>query len=374
MPGRDRRTAARRLIDLVGNAYAFDGLDEFRAGILPLLREAVPANRVSYNEFGDPPDETWWISDPFVDIEPAAAERFRALAHENPILAHTRRTGDGRPRRISDFLSREEYHRLALYREFYRDVGCETQVAFTLPSRPPVVVGMALVRDAEDFSDAECALLGAARPHLIQAYRAAELSSVRSAALVALEAGLDAVAAPLIVADGHGRVAMATPAARDLLRTRLGGQRPAARLPQALRDALAQRRAHGTPAAEPLVLTLGAGEPLTVRVLPEAGGEGMTLLVFEDGLGGLDRAALEGLGLTPREAEALRWIALGRRGPDAARLMGISPRTVEKHLQHVYAKLGVRTGSEAAATAWAAVGVRRPAIRGSHVEGAEPSS
>ncbi|ADB48959.1 hypothetical protein [Conexibacter woesei] len=226
MSSRARQSAARRLIDLVGNAYAFDGLDEFRAGILPLLREAVPANRVSYNEFGDPPDQTWWISEPFVDIEPAAAERFRALAHENPILAYTRRTGDGRPRRISDFLSREEYHQLALYREFYREVGCETQVAFTLPSRPPVVVGMALVRDAEDFSDAECALLGAARPHLIQAYRAAELSSVRTAALVALEAGLDAVTAPLILADGHGRVAMATPAARELLRTRLDEQRP----------------------------------------------------------------------------------------------------------------------------------------------------
>ena len=65
-------------------------------------------------------------------------------------------------------------------------------------------------------------------------------------------------------------------------------------------------------------------------------------------------------GLTPRQAEALRWIALGRRGPDAARVMGLSPRTVEKHLQGAYEKLGVETASAAAATAWAAVGVRLP--------------
>jgi DNA-binding CsgD family transcriptional regulator len=40
--------------------------------------------------------------------------------------------------------------------------------------------------------------------------------------------------------------------------------------------------------------------------------------------------------------------------------MGISPRTVEKHLQGAYLKLGVSGASEAAATAWAAVGVRLP--------------
>jgi DNA-binding CsgD family transcriptional regulator len=43
--------------------------------------------------------------------------------------------------------------------------------------------------------------------------------------------------------------------------------------------------------------------------------------------------------------------------------MGISARTVDKHLQNGYAKLGVNTASEAAAAAWgAAVGVRLPRV------------
>jgi DNA-binding CsgD family transcriptional regulator len=37
--------------------------------------------------------------------------------------------------------------------------------------------------------------------------------------------------------------------------------------------------------------------------------------------------------------------------------MGIAPRTVEKHLQSIYAKLGVHTLPQAAAIAWAAVGI-----------------
>jgi len=43
--------------------------------------------------------------------------------------------------------------------------------------------------------------------------------------------------------------------------------------------------------------------------------------------------------------------------------MGIARRTVDKHLQHIYARLGVASLSKAAATAWAAVGVERPQVK-----------
>ena len=60
-------------------------------------------------------------------------------------------------------------------------MGVESQLAFTLPARPPLVIGIALSRGDEDFTDAEVALLGLARPHLIQAYRNAELATARAA-------------------------------------------------------------------------------------------------------------------------------------------------------------------------------------------------
>jgi hypothetical protein len=151
------------------------------------------------------PSSSWWTNDPHLPVTPAQERRFAELAGENPILAHTRRTRDGRPHRISDFLSRDEYHRLRLYREFYGQIEAEYQVALSLPSRPPVVIGLALTRSQSDFSDVEVALLGAARPHLIQAYRNAELAAAREATIAALGAGLEDVGTAVIVVDRHGR-------------------------------------------------------------------------------------------------------------------------------------------------------------------------
>jgi len=53
-------------------------------------------------------------------------------------------------------------------------------------------------------------------------------------------------------------------------------------------------------------------------------------------------------GLTPREAEVLRWVSAGKTDRDIGAILAISPRTVHKHLQHVYEKLGVETRTAAA--------------------------
>ena len=51
--------------------------------------------------------------------------------------------------------------------------------------------------------------------------------------------------------------------------------------------------------------------------------------------------------LTEREREVLRWLAGGKTDRDIGAILGISPRTVHKHLQRVYEKLGVETRTAA---------------------------
>ncbi|MBS0451586.1 MAG: helix-turn-helix transcriptional regulator [Proteobacteria bacterium] len=51
--------------------------------------------------------------------------------------------------------------------------------------------------------------------------------------------------------------------------------------------------------------------------------------------------------LTPRECEVLRCLATGKTDADIGDLLGISARTVQKHLEHIYVKLGVETRTAA---------------------------
>jgi DNA-binding NarL/FixJ family response regulator len=54
------------------------------------------------------------------------------------------------------------------------------------------------------------------------------------------------------------------------------------------------------------------------------------------------------LGLTPRAAEALLWLAQGKTNADIASILGISESTVKKHVQEMFEKLGVETRGAAA--------------------------
>ena len=59
-------------------------------------------------------------------------------------------------------------------------------------------------------------------------------------------------------------------------------------------------------------------------------------------------ALLSAFGLTRREAEVLYWVTRGKTGPDIGDILGSSPRTVNKHLEHIDEKLGVETRTAAA--------------------------
>jgi DNA-binding NarL/FixJ family response regulator len=98
-------------------------------------------------------------------------------------------------------------------------------------------------------------------------------------------------------------------------------------------------------------LSIAPGRWLIAQRLGEVSlGETMWLLR----VGNADQAPpsrLASAALTPRETEVLSWIAKGKTNRDIADILGMSPRTVNKHLEHVFEKLGVETRSAAAAMA-----------------------
>src|SRR4051812_6931597 len=62
------------------------------------------------------------------------------------------------------------------------------------------------------------------------------------------------------------------------------------------------------------------------------------------------------LGLTPRAAEALLWLAQGKTNSDIATILGITESTVKKHVQEMFEKLGVETRGAAAVRALEVLG------------------
>ena len=162
--------------------------------------------------------------------------------------------------------------------------------------------------------------------------------------------------AVLTVRAGDGRVLWQTPLARELLQavdaTRDAGTRGPV-LAETLLDWLQAQAvlAVTEPPAGPLrPLVLARDGRRVSFALHEPTGDDEWLVVLTESN---DRAAIEALGLafrlTTREAEVLHWVVQGKTNRDIGDILGTSPRTVHKHLEHVFAKLGVETRTAAAA-------------------------
>ncbi len=140
----------------------------------------------------------------------------------------------------------------------------------------------------------------------------------------------------VLLADAGGRIVFSTRLAMDLLHKHCGPQVDGV-LP-----------AH-----------LGAdGGALVVRRFAERDRNDLQMLVLEERGAPPGPASLLALGLTAREAEVLYWIAQGKSNPDIATILGANVRTVHKHVEHIFQKLGLETRN---AAMLAALEVLRPA-------------
>jgi len=124
-----------------------------------------------------------------------------------------------------------------------------------------------------------------------------------------------------------------------------------ARLPDALAEPVAQLTAGES--AQPAVTIRASVRGMEIDLtLLESDRPGEVLVklaeVREDGkIAALQKQA----GLTRREAEVLLWVSYGKTNKTISEILGISPRTVNKHLEQVFRKLGVETRAAATAIA-----------------------
>jgi DNA-binding NarL/FixJ family response regulator len=134
-------------------------------------------------------------------------------------------------------------------------------------------------------------------------------------------------------------------------------------LPQEVGAWMAREALRRRVGAEPHALTIARGAQRMCFDLHAMSGEqsaeGEWLVVLREASeAALLQALSQALPLTAREAEVLYWVIQGKTNRDIGEILGTSPRTVHKHLEHVFEKLGVETRTAAAALALSRV--RRP--------------
>src|SRR5439155_22455237 len=133
----------RALLESLRDLHVIQNLDAFAANVLGKLPKVVPSDVTVYSEVTPP--EIRRIEQPVVtDAFPGIKEAFERHMFEYPILTHHLRTREDSALKISDFLSRNQWHRLGLYNEFFRRLGIQREVSVGVPTRPHRVMGIAL--------------------------------------------------------------------------------------------------------------------------------------------------------------------------------------------------------------------------------------
>ncbi|MBC9878773.1 response regulator [Bradyrhizobium sp. INPA01-394B] len=153
----------------------------------------------------------------------------------------------------------------------------------------------------------------------------------------------------LFAVNRQGHILWATPQAQKLLTDHHGAQADDFVLPPSLLQWLEQVKSKGS--AKSQAVSLPDNPQLRLYYMGETAPNEFLLRLSKEAGTALPPEFTSELGLTTREGEVLAWLSKGKTNRDIAQILGLSPRTVDKHLEQIYAKLGVENRTAAAAIA-----------------------
>jgi DNA-binding response OmpR family regulator/DNA-binding CsgD family transcriptional regulator len=194
------------------------------------------------------------------------------------------------------------------------------------------------------------------KPQEVLARIAAHMQNARQ--MKQARTALDAFGqATLAIRASDGRLVWQTPLARKLLGEYFSIQHDQAPMQILAWISEAQKAASESRELPVLVAQESRRLLATLHDPSSWGHEGEWLLVLrEENHASTIEALMGAFRLTQREAEVLYWVSKGKINKDIGEILGTSPRTVNKHLEHVFEKLGVETRTAAASLAMRKLG------------------
>jgi DNA-binding CsgD family transcriptional regulator len=324
--------------DVLRELYAQTDSQKLPHLTLDLLDRLIPCVSIAYNsmEAHNAPAQ----ADQALRLFPALMENM----HEHPVVAYQNQGGDKQPSKLSDFLNNQQFRRTTIYNEFYGPLNIRYLLALYFPGFGQQQIPISLHRWDKDFSERDRAILVHLGPHFTQAHKNANAFSNVKLETEQLNRALQTTSQELVLLTRAGHVQWLTERGRNWLDVYFNTRStPDESLPDDLLRWVRRQcqqfsgETLGSP-LQPLEIERG-NRRLTVRLNQSSPGE-LKLLLNETRTG-IVPEALQRLGLTHREAEVLGWLVGGKSNPEIALILGMSPRTAEKHLENIFSKLGV---------------------------------
>ncbi len=304
------------------------------------VRAVVSTDVLSFEGFGSDQDyrgPLWYSPAGCVPIERLQIMAEHVFEHALVDAVLTTRVGECVT--TSDYQTLSAFKRTVIYNEFFKYISTDRQMTVGLRITPTLIITVSLCRFGRDFSGRDRAALQMLVPHLAAAFRNARYFSraVSGAAEASTMAGY-------LTVDSTRAIRAANPQALYLIGKffKCDGKN----CPDELSDLV-----------QP-ILTAGAQDywhPKAKREFRSASGTLCVTTVYNLSLQTanfvleLKDHSAASLPITARETEVMGWIARGKTDSEIASILHISVRTVQKHVENIFMKLGVETRTAAMA-------------------------
>jgi DNA-binding CsgD family transcriptional regulator len=332
-----------RAVELLNSGTGMETLaDRSLSCILSLIKNEMTA----FDGF-DPTGEYtgyFWYSPPGT-VSEESVRVLGELVHEHPHFAALVSTPGELTLRTSDSVSLSRFHQTALYNEFYKLFDGEAQISTAMRVSPTCVVTCSIHRPTMDFDDSELEALKLITPHLRAAFINAQafekVDSERKCLTAAERRGI-------VTINDHCAIVFINGSAEQLLQIYFGDYVPK-RLPESLERHIKSEGIdmNGKDYCAPPrpYRTRNGDAELVIRLAFDAQARLLTL-IFEERF---ERSKSDfcRLGMTERESEILFWMSKGKTNGEIGQICCISPRTVQKHVENLFVKLGVETRTSA---------------------------
>lgn len=322
---------------VIASAATADTMDELVRRLLRGVHALFSAELVIWDQFDEQArQQAYQMYPPATAAIAALQPAFMQYWHQHPFAADWVQTiGGGRVGILSDRISTREFLRTDLWREVYIHLRAKHQLALGGKIGPNRYWSIGCNRLRQDYGRRDRELGRFLQEHITDLFaRQFRRERARSASSLVLQL-LAPNTAAFVITDASGLVRDISEPAQRLL----GAQHTVTPGVTILAEVAAP-----LPAGAPTTPLTHAHVLQHPAIVIRSSHTSPALVLFTPDAANARSAST----ITKRETEILHWIGEGKNNREISILLGISPRTVEKHCERLFEKLGVENRLSAA--------------------------